>query len=159
MCILLHRRLKRNFLLVCGMVEKIGVMRKKGTRHKRKSANTPRPKKTRNLPGSSFREQPTLIRGTARSYRGCFEYRVGLGEPYLGLAAAARASVEVENTSRRRAKQCTGVRRLTCRLYRGVDLARFRCSQSRRVQRTAWPESKWLRPSARGHGRSHRGRP
>src|SRR4051794_28978054 len=34
----------------------------------------------------------------ARSYRGCFEYRIGLGGPYLGLAAAERAPMAVENT-------------------------------------------------------------
>src|ERR1700686_3369436 len=92
-------------------------------------------------------------RNRARPAGGIRAFRASPSEPRV-LALALTPS-----ELRWRPKQCTGIRRLTCRLYREVDLSRFRCSRSRRVQRTAWPESKWLRPSAREHGRFHRGRP
>ena len=42
----------------------------------------------------------------ARSYRGSFERRIGLGGPYLGLATAEPAVVAIEKTSQAAPRQC-----------------------------------------------------
>jgi len=100
------------------------------------------------------RDQSNLIAKTARSYKGRLEHLIGLRDLYLGLAAAALPPMAVPMS-----ETCAGVHRLTCRHRRGLDSARFRCSQSRPGRRRVWPGSKWLRPSAPGHGHSHRGTP